>query len=500
MPFKREIFFRTSSARVITILLTIIGPGADAMPLGNWRTAFFKIASDFELSHSSPSGMFWDIIESAAMFDSSIWNSRQQCRNNYWMMEPAVSGGVSGFSEESPRSSFFLHGDIYHEAKLGRILVGQSLDVDGRFDDDEFYPGHPDRFTRGRIEEAFIQLGWNNGFFRIGRQQRSWGPFPDRSCILSSNPYSYDAVEWQLRGEFFEFRHLFSPLSFNRCFWDADDGTPQDRYLTAHSLNFILGKWFTVGVTETVLFTRDGGFPYLQYVNPVSIYSVVNTNQEAEGNLMLGFQWNVRPFTEKVSFRGQIVLDDFQVDNELITDKEPTHWGIDAGLFWYDPIAGLPLRHLVKLELTYASKWLYTVPDHNADKGERYIYGGKSLGLPFNDGMNLRLGILAVPERLGAAEIFFGYFMRGGNNERSRWNDSENIPGLPVESNKPVQRRFAAGVESCWYFKDFIHLLWNGSLGRIQNRNNIYSVGYGFDLETSIELSVHFSGFFIKLP
>ena len=350
------------------------------------------------------------------------------------------------------------------------------------------------------MEEALLQLNWKYGFLRIGRQKRNWGPFPDRSLILSSNPYAYDAVELQIAGGIFEFRHLFAPFTFERSGRDSDNGTETDRYLTAHSLNLTFGRWVTIGVTEAVLFTRREGFPDLQYVNPAALYSVINTNQEGDGNLMLGMQWNIHPFTDAISLRGQLVFDDFQVDNEVETDQEPTHWGIDAGVYWYNPLRIPGCETLLKLETAYLSEWMYTVSDRNAVKGERYIYGRKSLGYPFNDGTTVRLEGTVIPGNRGAASITVHYRERGGNSELSRWHDNEHTPGLPVSENRPVERRVATGLGGLYYCKDYIGCSLYGDAGWIRNKGNRTTGTWAFDPSFSVELTAHFSDFFIRLP
>ena len=459
-------------------------------PLENWRQPFFNIASEFEHSAGAPSRMFWDNSGDAALFDTSLWIASVVKERNCWMIEPAVSGGVGKPFKES---AFFFHGDFFNYIRFNRFTGWQSLDVDSRYKYDSRYPAHVGRTFIGRIEEAALQVDWCNGFIRIGRQKRSWGPFPDRSLILSPNPYSYDAVEWQLFGNFFEFRYLFAPFASRYSSSDSDNGSSRDRYFAAHSLNFIVGKWATFGFTETVLFTREQGMPDLQYINPLSLYSVINTNQEGNGNLMLGFQWNIHPGMESVSFRGQFVLDDFQIDNEVVTDNEPAHWGIDAGLFWKNPLPALRYEHLIKCEYTYASEWLYTVPDITAEQGERYTFIGKSLGLPFIDGSRLRLGATMVPERIGAFGFSVAYAHRGGNTELSKWHDNEHIPGLPFDSDIPVEYRISLSGEALLYFKDYAHLTIVGEPGWVWNKNNRLHEQFEFDPAFSVLLSVHFS-------
>lgn len=482
---------------LFSALLCAQAAGLRAAPLENWRLPFYRIAADFERTEGAPSRMFWDGIDSVSLFDTSLWSSCNVQDRNYWHFEPNAAGGYHYPSEH--RSQYF-HTDLFHEARFHNVLVRQVVDVDTRYNDDPLYPAHPDRFARGLMEEALLQVNWKYGFLRIGRQKRNWGPFPDRSLILSNNPYAYDAVECQIAGGIFEFRHLFAPFTFAGSWRDTDNGNATGRYLTAHSLNLMFGKWVTFGITETVVFTRRDGLPDLQYVNPVALYTVVNTNQEGNGNLMLGMQWNIHPFTDAVALRGQLVFDDFQVDDEIETDREPTHWGIDAGVYWYNPLRISRCETMLKLEVAHLSEWMYTVTDNNGNSGERYNYGGKSLGYPFNDGTRVRLEGVVIPGNRGAAQIAFTYNLRGGNTELSRWHDNEHTPGLPVSENRPVEKRIAAGLGGVYYFKDYVGCTMYADAGGLRNKGNNVTAHWSFDPSLSLELTVHFSDFFIKLP
>jgi hypothetical protein len=467
-----------------------------AATLTNWRLPFLQIETDFETSTGSTSRMFWDVIDSGELFDSALWMKNSPHGLNYWLVEPAVSCGI--VSPESAGYTFF-HGGLFNEIRFVNVTARHMLHVDSRYDDDPYYPAHPERFLRGRIEEATLQVDWKYGFFRLGRQNRNWGPFPDRSLLVSSNPYTFDAVEFGLFSDYFEFRHLFAPFSSNRSSIDSDGGASLNRYLTAHSLNFIFGKWVTFGITETVLFTRQDAMPDLQYINPLSIYSVVNTNYEGNGNLMLGFQWIIHPGIEALSIRGQLVFDDFQVDDKIATDKEPTHWGIDAGIYWSDPFPGCTFRHLLKLEGAHASKWLYTVPDANAANGERYIVNRRSLGLPANDDSKISAGFVILPKRCFAGEFLVSFEKKGGNTPLTSWGDNRAVQGLPVDTYMPVEKRISVGIRGLYHFKNYCDFNGYGDLGWRHNKDNVRSDGYMFDPSVAIECSIHFCDSFVKL-
>jgi hypothetical protein len=334
----------------------------------------------------------------------------------------------------------------------------------------------------------------------------NWGPFEDRSLLLSSNPYSYDALEWQVHSSLFEFRHLFA--AFNQSPRPSVSDNLAGRYFAAHALNLMLGRWGSFGILESMLFRRERGFPDFQYINPFSIYTVLNTNQEGNGNLMLGFQWNLHPGIDKLSLKGQLVVDDIQVDNSAATDQEPNHWGVDAGMYWRDCLP-LPLRHLVKAGYRRASEWMYTVSDDNMDNGEGYTYLGKSLGYPKNDGDILWAGFSVVGKKYWAGNAVVSYSRDGEKTVTSRWQDSEgpdSLRGVPYDytvgqfPSGTVERTVSFTLEALVHFRDYI----DGRIGIdnrwVRNKGNIQTEGFSFDPRFSVELSLHWTGFYHPLP
>ncbi len=481
------------------MIVAAVAIQAEHLQNGNWRAPYFLLATEMEYAQdNSSSGMFWDGIGPVELFEESLWPDEQKLGKNHWFLEPSIN---AGFLSEPPdtQDNDFWQASLLNSIKYKSIYIRQTLNVDKRYDYDNCYPAHKDRAVRGRIEEAFLQVNWKYGFFRLGRMERNWGPFADRSLILSSNPYTYDALEWQLQSSLFEFRHLFAAFPQEKSYWDTN-GKIMNRFFAAHALNLILGKWATVGVLESVVFSRDKGFPDFTYVNPFSIYTVINTNQEGVGNLMLGVQWKIHPFTENIALKGQIVWDDFQVDDSLVTDKEPTHWGMDMGLYWRNPFA-LKFKNSVKVEYNLRSKWLYTVPDYNTDMGEGYRYLAKSLGYEENDGYRVGAGFNLVGKKYWAGSLFSGYEEKGANSPVSRWNDSKAIPGLPNDTlSEPTETRIDCGLNLFFYFKDYADLRLTFNNVWIKNENNIKSEDFKYKPFVKVECSLHFSDFITKLP
>ena len=494
----------TFDACRVAALVSCFAAAAGAVQLHNWRLPYYTVAAEMELLSASPSGMFWDDAGSPSLFDASLLPDTAALALNHWTVEPAYSVAAMNPAPSTGRP-FFWELEVLNDLRYRNLTVRQTLHADRRYDYDRLYPAHADRFARGRIEEAYCQLDWRYGFVRLGRLVRNWGPFIDRSLVLSANPYSYDALEWQVHSSLFEFRHLFAAFAANDHFSDSADNRP-GRFFSAHALNVMLGRWATVGITEAMVFRRASGFPDLQYVNPFSVYSVTNTNQEGKGNLMLGLQWNVHPGIKDLSFRGQLALDDFQVDHSLTTDREPPHWGLDAGVYWRDALP-LPVRHLLKAGYQRRSEWIYTVADADRNEGEGYTYLSKGLGAPKNDGDSVWAALSVIGKKIWTGNAGISFARDGEKADTSRWRDSDpgNVIGLPFDY---LQNRFPSGIvqstitfslEGAAYYKNYADVRFGFANRWIRNKNH-RSAPFAYDPLVSVAIGIHFSDFFVKLP
>jgi hypothetical protein len=489
--------------RCIAFAVCLAG-AAGAVQLHNWRLPYYTVAAEMELLSGSPSGMFWDELGSLPLCDSAMGPDTAALKRNHWTIEPAYAFGVERPAPASGRPLFWQL-EVLNNARYRSLSAHQTLHADRRYDYDPLYPANHDRFARGRIENAYLQLDWQHGFIRFGRLMRNWGPFIDRSLVLSSNPYTCDALEWQVHSSIFEFRHLFAAFASSEHFLDSADNLP-GRFLAGHALNVMFGRWATIGITETVVFRRADGFPDFQYVNPFSVYSVTNTNQEGTGNLMLGLQWNVHPGLENLSIRGQCALDDFQVDHRQITDREPPHWGLDAGVYWRDCLP-LRLRHLLKAGYQRRSEWIYTVMDRDRNQGEGYTYLSQGLGAPKNDGDSVWAGFSVIGKKWWVGTACLSYARQGERTDTSRWRDSDpgNTIGLPYDYlQKPfpsgiVQSTITFALGGAAYYKDYADARLSFANRWVKNKNH-RNAPFVYDPLVSFELGIHFSGIFVRLP
>ena len=499
--------------KIILLCVSLVSL-APAVQLENWRFPYYDLASRLGYYTSSPSGMFWDDLgqldSGRTLFDPRLWPDSARYATDHWNLEPAVSyAGGNGNTYDGKNSDF--HVSALNDIRYKGFLTRQVLDVDSRYPDDPGFVGNTGRFAAGRISEAYLQYGFGYGFARLGRMNRNWGPFADRSLILSANPYSYDGFELGLHSSFFEFRHMFA--AFPQATVSRDLAQPDvGRYFTAHSLDFMLGRFGSVGVTEALVFGRTNGIPDIQYVNPVSIYFVTRTNGEGDANLMECLQWDIHPYLENISLKGQLLIDDFQIDNNGPADQKPNHWGTDLGAFWNDFLP-FSLPHVLSLEYRFISRWVYTVSDDNTAAGQRYTYLGKSLGYPADDGDSINLCFVLSGKKYWAGQAGLSFARQGQGTVLSLWHDdslaqadpskyTRDALGYRTEPSIPsgiVEKTFDFYVSLMGYFKNYadvqaaVHLRW------VTNRDHV-AASAKFDPQISLFVNLHYSNFFVSLP
>jgi hypothetical protein len=503
---------RHSSAALSCLIITLsfFALPAFSVPLQNWRAPYYDIAALRGKTTVSPSGLFWDEMTAAPdVFHKSIWPDSASYSINHWTIEPSLAGSASN-KKFITGNKTNLHLDLLSDFRYGLLTVRNALDVDQSYKYDPSFVWHKERIAAGRIEEAYAMLGKPEWFVRFGRINRNWGPMPDRSLVLSDHPFSYDALEWMISARFFEFRHLVAAFPLHGSNIDTKDDLRQlNRYFCAHSLNFMAGKWASVGITETVVFGRTG-MPDWSYINPFSIYTVINTNQEGGawgqggGNLILSLDWRAHPFVENALIWGQLAVDDFQVDDSLPNDKEPAHWGIDVGASYSDFLP-IPLKHHAALRYRYLSKWMYTVIPGNTTQGESYTLLGRSLGFPQIDGDEFELSGTVYANNWWTAGIALAFGRQDTGTVSTPWPVDSATRTLGYRTEPSLsQRRFAetafsVKLNATGYFSDFAELSLHLDNRFVRNKDHIISESFEYDPEIRLTFSCHYSNFFVRL-
>ena len=172
-------------------------------------------------------------------------------------------------------------------------------------------------------KHAGMQFGYGRNFIGNGY----------RSLFLSdfSNNYTFLKLNWQVWK--FHYQNIFGELSANSL--GGPDLLIPKKYFAAHYLTLKLNDQISIGVFETVVFSRLNQFE-LQYLNPIMFYRTIEQSLGSPDNVLFGFdaKWN---FLKQFQLYGQILFDEIKIDELTAGDGWwANKFGIQAGLKYID--------------------------------------------------------------------------------------------------------------------------------------------------------------------
>lgn len=186
-----------------------------------------------------------------------------------------------------------------------------------------------------------------------------------RSLLLSdfSNNYLYLKVNWNIWR--FHYQNLFTELSLNGHLDTPSGALIPKKYMAAHHLSISITPQITLGVFETVIFSRADQFE-LQYLNPIILYRTIEQSVGSPDNVLIGFdgKWN---FLNRFQLYGQVMLDEFAF-RELVTNNRgwwANKYGIQIGGKYIDAFG---VDHLdLQAEFNTARPYTYSHTDRTAN-------------------------------------------------------------------------------------------------------------------------------------
>lgn len=151
-----------------------------------------------------------------------------------------------------------------------------------------------------------------------------------------------------------------------------DKGYPL-KYNALHHLSINIGKTFTFGIFESVIFSPDdpGGTDHfrLDYLNPIIFYRAIEQQNGSSDNVLLGFDFKLNAI-RKMSFYGQFVLDEFVISHIRARDGWwGNKFGVQIGGKYVDAF-GIPNLDL-QGEINVVRPYTYT---HGTEYGDYTNY------------------------------------------------------------------------------------------------------------------------------
>jgi hypothetical protein len=371
-----------------------------------------------------------------------------------------------------------IGGFAYRPGKHFGALSFFSLDRARAIDPD--YTGKKYRGLAGDIETAALFFRKNKISMTLGRSHVFWGP-QRVNLLLSETAEPFDLISASYEKGSLAFNFLFARLDGSHpdevdSLYFPDRTFIDNRYLVGHRLDLKLHSRFRMGFFETILYGGEGRPPELYYLNPLQFFHGAQLNEDQDDNTILGFDFTFLP-GRKTSIYGQLIVDDFQIDNESQGDQEPNELGFMLGLFKAGR-TGSPIPD-VKLEYVRLTNRTY----HQRDPRNRYLYRNRLIGHPLGpDADSTSMALRFWPGQFFFAEIEVAYRRKGEGSIYKPWDEpwelvtgeySEPFPTGVVEKAALAALRIQGYVPFSRYTRDHFFLSLAAGWGEIRNRLNI---------------------------
>ena len=408
----------------------------DSRVLQSWRTA---------------------LMEAIAKYDPRAEGCRVDCEAG--MSDLALRGtvGIFATARTSATRELMLADDTdgaypgavaRFAAQGGPFVAATRILVDNHYKDDPEYSGKINRAIAGRVEDAYlgVRLPWVE--IAAGRVARNLGPSTMQGLQIGHYVLTYDHLFARLGSRRF---HLLTMLASLDAMPVGD--SVANRFMALHRVS---GRWggLEVAVSEAMLFGGVGRRFEPGYLNPLNIYQLTQYNEEASGNVSVGLEasWRGRG---AVSLAGQLMIDDFQIDDCELGCREPTSYGLTISA------EGLPLIGEQKWFGSYSrvSNLAYRTPSPY----ETWMSHGIGLGQGRSDHDEVRIGAdLAVMTRL-SIRTYAAYRRQGQGDYRLPYPPATEYASTPAIHAGIVDRTARLGVDASWNPSRFVEV--RGDIG-----------------------------------
>ncbi len=338
--------------------------------------------------------------------------------------------------KEAPAHGFESIRGGFAGAPYRHLFLYANFVLDEEKAEDENYTGKKYRGLAGDIESAFI--AYENGSFEamLGRYASFWGP---RNSLVLSSGVTMDGFGYRWRWGRFTLSYRLARLDgLDPERYDVDQF--ENRYFAGHRLDCHLGRGLRLGIFETAVFGGPGRQIDLFYLNPLIFYHGAQLNEGTDDNTFVGFDFTFKP-KKGIRLYGQMLIDDYQVDDHAQTDNEPSELGFIIGGHFVNILTPLD----AKVESSRVNNWTVNqILDRN-----RYLYSGQLIGgADGNDYDLLEVSVLKWFNSVQCVSLNFAYRRQGEGEVMAEWT----APWLLVtgEYDEPFPTGTVEKIASVW--------------------------------------------------
>lgn len=314
-----------------------------------------------------------------------------------------------------------------------------------------------------------------------------------RSMLLSDYGHNYLYLQLNTRVWKFHYQNTFASLSsVSSKDIQGNELLPQ-KYLAAHYLSLQISDQLSIGIFESVVFSRENSFE-LNYLNPLILYRSAEQFLDSPDNVLLGLNtsWN---FRKGWQLYGQLMIDELKT-SEAFGGRGwwGNKMGYQVGLKKFD-LFGIPnldgqIEHNTARPFTYA---------HRAEIGTArstgsYSHHNQALAHPL--GANFRETILRISYKPNALLSFTGLYHQANygsdiaNNGRNiLLNYQSRIGDFGQVTGQGTKHQISAfHLTSTWqfytnFYLDFRMIFRNESIAeRESSKTNYFGLGLRVNL------------------
>ena len=131
-----------------------------------------------------------------------------------------------------------------------------------------------------------------------------------RSLILSDNAYNTPFLQFTWTWKNIRYTQLLMALQHS-AIADGFDLIAERRYASFSSLDFLIGKYWELGITEAIVWQKrniDQAYPNLNILNPIPLWRTFQYGMEGKNNVLLGFNSKIK-ITKKIMTYQQLIID-----------------------------------------------------------------------------------------------------------------------------------------------------------------------------------------------
>jgi hypothetical protein len=247
---------------------------------------------------------------------------------------------------------------IYPQLRLQyNAILDQSLNSDSNYMGDEWrgFIGYQDQLSFV-YESDYIKT-------LFGRDYLDWGYGHTGNLFISDNSRPFDMLKLIIRGRRLHIEAFTAQL---------DQMYGAERYLSASRVTLSPSDRMTFSVGQSALYGGINRTVDFTLSNPLSFYSFSQDNDKKYMNAMLYADFALR-VKNRANIYGEILIDDFQIDNEEISDLEPNEIAFLLG------VEGVQLFGFLDywLEAVQVRNRTYNVAEWRSF--EKFLHKGKSI-------------------------------------------------------------------------------------------------------------------------